>query len=342
MIASTPRAFVLSLLLATSTARVPSEVLAPLDLRFSVSEGTRLSREWSRTSKRTLDKLSVTAGDETKVAEAPGVAVESKARLAVTDLFARVDGDRVRRIERTYDAIEKTATETASTPEGDRERVQKEVCDLDGRTVVFEWDEESRAYTRSLQGGSANADSEASLARLVPEMDLQGFLPSTSVVPGDHWSVDMDAIRFGFLRPGGRLVFTSVDGKRKAKNEEALSESAWDALEGSCTATFTEIRDDGGAPLCVIHLVGQFSTSAEIESSDGTRSTAMKHSETYEGDLVWDAHAAHARSLELESKTEFTLIESAQGKKEDGSEVRVQRTLEFSEDTRCEYSIREL
>lgn len=334
-----PRAGAALLCLVSMSAPRPGE-----QLRFSVAPGTRVSREWSRESRRTLKQITVTAGDETKSDDKASVTIDSKARLVVSDTFTAAEDERPVRIVRRYDAIEKSAHESATTPDGERESDLKEVSDLAGRTIVFTWNEERGMYDCAFDEGEAGSEkpesSDTPLETLAMDMDLQGFLPSKPVSVGDEWPVSMDAIRYGFLRPGGRLEFRDEQGRRHSSLERAMSEKAWRALEGECTATLKEFREDGGARLGVIRLEGELSTSAEVESDDGSMTGGMEHSEVFEGELLWDVGASRARSMDIQSKIEFTLIESRQGKQSDGTPLRVRRTLEFGEESRCTYEIR--
>lgn len=310
------------------------------DLRFVPESGTKVTRQWSRESRRTLSQITVSTGEETRSAEVPSVVVISKARLVVSDSFPEVNRDRPVRIVRTYDAIEKSAEETATTPDGERETTVKEVSDLAGRSIVFAWDGESGAYKCSLEDGAESSTSDTPLEALVADMDLTGFLPTQPASVGDHWPVSFDAVRYGFLRPGGRLEFRDDEGRRHAGKERAISDAAWKGLEGECTATLKELRDEDAVRVAVIALEGEFSTSAELESDDGSQTAGMKHSEKFEGELLWDVRANRARSMEIESKADFQLLESRAGKQPDGTSVRLSRTLDFIEESTCTYEIR--
>jgi hypothetical protein len=310
------------------------------ELRFVAESGTKVTREWSRESRRTLTQISVSTGEETRSADAPSVVVVSKARLVVSDSFPEVKHDRPVRIVRTYDVIEKSAEETATTPDGERASTLKEASDLAGRAVVFDWDDESGAYKCSFEDGAESTSGDTPLEMLVADMDLQGFLPSKAVSVGDQWPVPFEAIRYGFLRPGGRLEFRDEEGRRHSGKERALSDAAWKGLEGECTASVKAFRDEDDTRLCVIHLEGTFSTSAELESEDGSATAGMKHSEKFEGELLWDVRAHRAHSMSIESTTDFTLLESRQGQQPDGTSVRLRRTLEFTEESTCTYEIR--
>jgi hypothetical protein len=313
------------------------------ELRFVPESGTKVTREWSRESTRTLTQITVSTGEETRSTEAPSVVVVSKARLVISDSFPEVKSERPVRIVRTYDTIEKSAEETATTPDGERETTLKEVSDLAGRSVVFAWDEESGAYKCSFEEGEDGAESSTSdtpLETLVADMDLVGFLPTKPVSVGDHWPVSFEAVRYGFLRPGGRLEFRDEEGRRHGGKERALSDAAWKGLEGECTATLKDLRDEDDARIAVIALEGEFSTSAELESDDGSQTAGMKHSEKFEGELLWDIRAKRARSMQIESKTDFKLLESREGKQPDGTSVRLNRTLDFVEESTCTYEIR--
>ncbi len=308
------------------------------ELRCEAPSDTTLEREWTRESRRTLTKLTVSSGDESRSADAPSVEIVSSARLLVTDAFGAVEDGRARRFVRTYDAIEKSARESAPSEGGARDSTLKEVSDLAGRSIVFEWNEAKSAYACALEGEPQASDTP--LESLVADMDLRGFLPAKSVSTGDTWPVPFDAIRYGYLRPGGRLEFRDEEGRRQVSRERALSEAAWNALDGECTATLEECRDESGTKVCVIALAGKLSTSADLDSEDGSMSVGMKHEETFEGELVWDASARRARSMEIESRIEFTLTETRTGQQKDGSPVKLRRTLDFVEESKCNYSIR--
>jgi hypothetical protein len=305
------------------------------ELRFEAPKDTTIEREWTRESRRTLTKLTVSSGDESKSADAPNVEILSKARLLVTDAFEKVEDGRALKVVRTYDAIEKSARESSGSEQGG---TLKEVSDLEGRSIVFEWDEDKSEYAGSLEGEPRTTDTP--IESLVADMDLLGFLPAKPVSPGDKWPVPFEAIRYGYLRPGGRLEFRDEEGRRQVSRERALSDAAWQALDGECTATLKSCRDESGAKLCVIELAGKLSTSADLDSEDGSMSVGMKHTETFEGELVWDASAHRARSMDIESKIDFTLTESGKRQPKEGPAVELRRTLDFVEESTCTYAIR--
>ncbi|MEM8709916.1 MAG: hypothetical protein AAGG01_03110 [Planctomycetota bacterium] len=186
--------------------------------------------------------------------------------------------------------------------------------ELEGATVIFEFDEDAEDWSASFAEDSSG--SEEWLEELAPRIDLASLLPGGDPpAVGDTWDID-PAHLVDLLLPGGEVVVDTPedsgdvpDGAISITVPSAGDIKGHDELEGDLTGTFQEVvaEDEGSFARIVIKV----DVSAEIDIVDLLEQAAEDRGveESYneavldramEGELtlLWDLKNHRAASLE--------------------------------------------
>lgn len=265
----------------------PAEKLALLP-----SEGLELVKSFEVTSE-TERSFESQRGESTSNTDASRT-------LVVTDVIDDVENGRVTRLSRTFDEIAGRAeTETAA---GDRSREFSSTgsSDLEGETVVFEWDEDNEEYEAS----SDDVDVEL-IEDLVFDYDFAALLPDDAVEKEDEWSVDVDSF-MAMIDPWDSLSMREhIDDGRGSSTDEEEPE-AEETNDGEVVAVYEGTRDADGVKVAVLRIRGEVTTDRVIDATrEFEHGIAVSHSEsseerTVEGEALWDIEGGHLHSIDLD------------------------------------------
>jgi hypothetical protein len=274
-------------------------------------------------------------------------------RVVVTDEFGPMGDGRPARLVRSYDELTQQSDfsiQMEMMPEGSQDRSIEAASELEGKKVVFAWDEDDGAYEKSFDGGEGDAEL---LEGLEEDMDLRAILPAGEVSEGDIWAVDVKRLRT-LLAFGGNLQLKPEDqedldmsGMPGMDSMSDFSAVFGDMLEGEATAEYRGTREVDGVNCAVIHLVVDISASADI--SDKVRdamgdmpeqitSAEIDHMDLElelegEGDLYWDLAAGVPHTFELTGTTGMAMdmaMNMAMGEQSMSMEQMMQLTGTFT------------
>ena len=223
--------------------------------------------------------------------------------LIVVDTILGADGDRVTKLERTYEEAGEERSYAFEGEWGADSGEDTADCELEDETVTFEWDEDEEAYEVS---GDQDDDR---LTDLRFDLDLVGFLPDGEVDEGDEWELEAEAFQEVVAFMDGVPLEWPSDDEGEAMEESEGPETD-ERTDGEITLTYAGTRTIEGVELAVIELEGEVETERTVDSTqtfdEGSATIHREEFETreVEGVLLWDIEHGHAHSLEIEVEVE--------------------------------------
>lgn len=317
-----------------SAAALLTTAAPSTELSFSPEEGSSLTTTHERLLELELKDSTMRLfldGEEQEDTESPEIELTMRETesIAFTDEFVELGDGRVLRLSRSFDKIGTNSHQLLTDPMGEEyESDSPGSSELESTTVAFVWNAEDEEYTASFP---EDEDLDADLLDdLVATADFSWFLPDEEIEEGDTWAIDKEA----FIRmssPSGDLK-TVREGEEE--EEDDFGEQFDEHLEGDLEGEFRGFREVDGSELVVIHVTASLETyveqeqEIETEEGEGTSSETFRFSFELEGDLLWDARANHARSLELNGEVEMTM-ETSEQFSGGGHELAFTSTQEF-------------
>lgn len=307
--------------------------LAPEKVSFAPKAGATVTKTFSNSTTMELEDMEVLMGGQpAPMPGDPEMKMESTQTVTVTDTYGKLEGGRLDRLERTYDSIGmemEMAVEMGMTQEMSGDGSSR----LEGRTVVFAWDEKEGDFVARY--AEDEEGDPALLEGLEINMDLRGLLPSGDLAVGDSYDIDPMGLA-DLLVPGGNLSLEmEMDGAASAGVPGAdpgqmgdFSAFFDDVIEGDATGKLKEIREVDGKRLAVIELEFDVSGSADLTElvADAMANSdelppgmsmdveRMEMAMTYEGkgELLWDLGAGlvHSCTLTAEVSTQMDMAMS--------------------------------
>ena len=293
---------------------------------FAPQEETTLTRSFSSDATYSLDEFVISLdGEEIDHGETPELEIRSDERVVVTDELLGVENGRPTKLRRTYDELARSVTYSSPSQEEDLEEVS--VCDLEGSTVLFLWDEEDESFTASDEDEALDDDV---LDDLIEDMDWRQLLPDEEVEIGDSWSVDVDAYS-RLMWPGGFLHFYTEGGEYEDGDSDGDREMV-ENLEGEGSVELVDVREEDGVSVAVLQVRFEVSSSSSEEMEGPTGSEAertLSMSREVEGTVLWDIEGAHLLSAEVEADADLEVEEAGVLEGPDG-EAEFTQTRVFS------------
>jgi hypothetical protein len=316
------------------------------ELGYPPAEGLRLTKTFTFEVETSIDDMEIWVnGEET---EAPGMENDTAltASITITDHYAKVEEGRPVRVERTFDGISGEMNTAVSNPMiGERDFEVTTESELEGTTVVFEWNDEDEEYEIAFSEDDEEEDEEL-LADLTFDMDLRAFLPDGEVSEDDSWEVDPEAL-VSLLSPGGDLKLSSDEdvAGMDMGNQFDLGQQLG-LVEGSITATYRGTRNVDGRTVGVVELAVETESSNDItdflnEASEAAaeqsganieqdiESADVQSEYELEGELLWDLEGGHIHSLEIEGDTE-SVMDLAATVRAMGEEIEAEQAFYMS------------
>lgn len=243
-------------------AFLPCLALTPLVLaghwtsekpNYSPKAGASLSKNFAIESELELEDMTmeVNGRDMSDMAGQIEIAMKVSMTLAVTDTYEAVEDGRPSKLKRSFEEITSNTHVSGSNPmAGNEEKDIPLASELEGSTVVFDWD--GSEYVASFDGDGGDEDL---LEDLNENLDLRDFLPEEEVSEGDAWDLPAEAVRAA-LAPGGDVKLrpegetNPMGGMDQFSQNDMIGE-----LDGEFVATYAGSRDVDGTSVAVIQLV---------------------------------------------------------------------------------------
>ncbi len=233
----------------------------------------------------------------------------SERTLVVTDEIQAVVGDRITKLSRTFDEISCEGESSVEAFGHSQDVSGSGSCEVEGSTVVFEWDKDDEEYVAT----SDEVDGDV-LAELVFDYEFTALLPDDEVVEGDEWNVDIEAFRL-LSDPWKGLPWgpDSSDGESfEERSDDQEEPEIDDQEEGEIVASFAGTREVDGVILAIIVLEGELELERTVDAtSEREQGSTTWHSEssvtsTLEGEALWDLEAGRLHSMEVDLESSMT------------------------------------
>lgn len=258
---------------------------------FEPAEESVIRREITTLVELALDSISIEVdGEDREIAKQGDLEYSNEEHLVVIDTVSEVGDGRMLEFEREFAVVTAEQTVRYTSPEGDSEGDSMEPSSrLDGRTILFTWDEDDESYFREFSDDDEEDD--VLLEGLIPDLDFLAVLPDGDVAEGDEWDLDEEVAGY-FLWPGGRLHLLNEEEEVEPYVERG--EQHRENLEANGSATLVELRETDDETLWLI----EFELEAETWDESDDRESWLSFE--LEGELLWDGDEDLAREWRIE------------------------------------------
>lgn len=298
---------------------VPLLSVAPSAERvaFRPAAGTTLTKSFAVKQEFTLEDSEIKInGSVQKQPDDVEMSMTMRTNLALADVYAAVDGERVTKLVRKYETVAGSGNMTMDMGAfGSNTRDLELESELEGQTVIFDWDAGRAVYVPRFEKTEGKREL---LATLLEDFDLRGFLPATVVEPGTTWKVDVVALRNVLALGTGHSLRPKRGGSERmtemVQGNSDFAELFAQSASRTFDARFDGLREVDGRRICVISVTGK--VSADYDTTEAARRGVQKpasgdavpdfqkvgvHVEIeLAGELEWDLDGGHARSLKLQ------------------------------------------
>lgn len=319
-------------------------ISAGTELAFKPAEATKLSKEFTINLDFALDDLIVSMNGEEMDPAMMGLDLdEAQAQVSMTvnfnDVYVGMSGNKTTELKRTFESG------TAEYEAGDGESGNESMDELEGKVIVFKWNEEKGQYDLTDEDGE---EVDEDMQMMSEDADLRIFLPKSEVEEGDSWSVKGKDL-LGVFVPGVNIDKAMARADEEAAKEGDVPFTPSDFLKfmeelGEIECTYQGTKEVNGRVLQVIALKPMIEKTIDLtdvlteiidEASGGAQEFDLSVELVLEGEgsgeLLWDAEAGHFRSYKLDMDLQ-TLIDasgSAQGMS-GAAEVEATTTVSYS------------
>lgn len=300
------------LVLALVTVLCLAPAPKPVALVYAPAAGTTLQRTWRVSYALELEEMSMSFDGEELPAEYMEDMDSTNSReetRIVTDVLEAVADGRATRLVRRFDTLEARDVMTFS---GEDDEESESSSPLEGKSVVFSWNDEDEAHEVAYSEGEEG--DEEDLDGLEEDMDLRALLPSGEVEPKASWDL-APRVFDSLMALGGDLL------EEEEEEEIVGGDELEENLDGTFRATFLELREQDGVRVAVVRLEVDVKTYADEEIAEagdeemgemsGTERTEM--AVEAEGELLWDLEHGHALALSLEGTLTMVYAQDMRG-----------------------------
>jgi hypothetical protein len=290
-------------------------------IRFAPSEGSSAKKTFVNKVEFTLDHLSLSInGSAPPAPPEMEMTITSDQKVVVQDEYVANRDGAPKKLVRTFEDLgSSTSMSMKMEMMGQTQNQDQDIkgeSELEGKKVVFNWDEDKGEYVKAFDGAEGK---EALLKELEEDMDLRVLLPKTEVKEGEQWDIEVEGFA-SVLAPGGNLSILpkEMDAEQMGMGMPGMgSMTDWlrGSLEGTAKGTFVGMEEKGGAKLARIKIEAKINVAKDMtEMIEEMMKKAKLPPEAQnfsfdhmdidykleaDGELVWDLAAGRARSFTL-------------------------------------------
>lgn len=294
---------------------------------FEPSEGSSAVKVFENVVELSLDNMDMSMnGQPSPMMPEMAMSITMNSSVTVTDEYVKLRGNAPATLRRTFDELDNNVSVSMEIEMmGESQTNDSDIeagSELEGKTVVFTWDEESGDYKKKFD--PEEGDDEL-LEDLFEDMDLRALLPANEVAEGDEWEIPVKELAT-ILAPGGNLAMVpeEMDAEQMMGSMGmggSMADFLSELLDGEATGKFLGVRDFEGKQLAAIKVTLDISSSNDMtetvlemmEDADLPPEAQMDfdHIDVEftlegEGELLWDLEAGRAFSFELSGPTTMT------------------------------------
>jgi hypothetical protein len=275
--------------------------------RYFVAQGRTLAKSFVQHSELKLVEMRIETPDGPQEPEegVPDMSIVDDETIEFQDESLKVGDDGPRKLKRTYTTIENTQVYEGGGEDDEDVSIENK-SGLDGKTVLFSWDEDEEAFEPAWLDCEGDDDL---LEELVAAADFRSWLgEERKLSEGDTWKIP--ASEFNNLQePSGPMGYVP-EGTESEEEDDGTSKALRENLKGEINATYKGTREEDGVLVGVIALEGKVESSAEaeLEQEEGPSVLhAIETSSEFEGELLWDWSAGHFRKLSVDSEMSLSI-----------------------------------
>lgn len=288
-------------------------------LAFHPADGSEATKHFSLEGDFELDGITAIMDGQDMSAAIPAqdVAGDFEALIQIVDSYVKTVDGLPRELRREY--VDSSADWSMMGESGTNDNL----TELNGETVVFKWNEETKAYDVTYADGEGDAER---IQHERVDLDYRTLLPGKEVAAGDRWTVERDgmvtALFFGL--EVSQLAEQMEGGDMPPEVAEMMDSvlpelgKLFDGLKGECEYAGT--RQEGDVEVGVIKVVVRSEGTADlaavlaaaIDEQVGEQgievdigSAALTLQIEGEGELLWDLKAGHAHAFGFEGDAEL-------------------------------------
>ncbi len=273
--------------------------LAPVTadtIAFGPEAGSTVEKRFEMSIQLDQRSISMKVGEHelpSELTEDTEMSWKSHQKLVVEDEYREVGSDRPVKLARKFvDMSDKSEQRTRMVGMEETQEVSKDKeSALEGKTVLFSWNEKDGEYAKEWVGDGADDDL---LDGLEQEFDFQLLVPSKSVSEGDTWKIDLADFE-SVLGPCGELAFKGDDDDDEDDDDDGEFQ---ENLTGEVTFTYGGTKDEGGRKLAVLTAVLKGKTFQDRDPAEGS-TMRMDYDLELEGEFLWDVGAKRLASYKL-------------------------------------------
>ena len=318
---------------------------------FQPEEGLSVTRAFTSETQISLDDFSMSMNGQPFPMEMEmEMDMTMNLGIEVTDEFVAMSDGKPVKLRRGYDTIGSNGTfamEMAMMPGGGDEKTIAASSELEGKTVLFTWNEDDGAYDVAYDESEGD---EELLEDLEEDMDLRVLLPEGEVAEGDTWEIDVKGLA-SMLMPGGDVKLVPDDMEEEMDMMPGMdkfgdwSDMLGDLLEGNASGEYKGTTEVDGVKVGVIAISISISSSNDMtekieevmdEMPDGVEDMSINHVDIElemegEGTLHWDLEGGLAHSFEI-SGTMNTIMDMGMSVSAGDQNMDIEQTMEMSGD----------
>jgi hypothetical protein len=298
---------------------------------FTPKAGVSIKRTLEMKGVRELRSMVIKAGDKEQNIEDVEVGNYFTSKNVILDEYLEVAEKRVIELGRTFESLAKSNTEKRKAQSKKEEaREVPETCALEGRTVVFTWNAEKKAYDRKFKSGDHD---EQALAKLNVDMDYAELLPPPDTAEGVKWHVELVDVKTSLLRPAGYLPFKTE--RKPPAMELRLRDAAWEGTTGHLELAWSTRPEADGLKLAAIVFEGTLAVEASVDREDEKNAPdnlGTSSSEKIHGELLWDLARGGPHSIEWTSTGTARVRIKGKQPTQDGQEIEMEQIMSFDQE----------
>jgi len=298
-------------------------------IEFAPEDGASLNKTFEQSWEMELDDMEVLMnGQDSGMMPEMEMAMTISQAVNVIDTYRGVDAGRPQQVTREYRSIgHEMDMEMAMDMMGETNEQSNNATgtsELEGTTVIFDWDGDEEEYTKEYHEDDEGADEDL-LVNLEEDMDLRFLLPEDEVEVGDEWDIDVSQLP-DLIAPGGDYSMDiemegmegGMPGGPDPEMMSNMREMMGDMLEGDATARLQEASDG----LATIELEISIDTArdmtdmvADMMAEMGGEAGMMPEIDRMDieftfdvkGKMLWDLRGNHIQSLDLDGDVSMTM-----------------------------------
>jgi len=325
---------------------------APSKVAFQPPEGSTAVKTFENVVELTLDNMDMMMnGEPSPMMPEMDMSITMTSTVTVTDEYVKVRDNAPATLRRTFDELGNNVSvsmeiEMMGQSQSNDQDIEA-ASELEGKTVVFTWDEDEDGYVKSFD---PEEDDSELLEDLWEDMDLRALLPKDDVSEGDEWEIDIKGLAT-ILAPGGNLAMVPEEMDAEAMMSGgagmggSMSDFISELLDGEATGKFLGMREVDGMKLGAIKITVDVSSSNDMTEKvlemmedldmEGAPPMDFDHIDVEftlegEGELLWDMEAGRAHSFELSGPTTMTYDVGISMEMEGMGAMTIEQMMEMS------------